>query len=154
MKRWEESWAVGLGVLGLLNADESSAHHRKPAGTSASRNQVCFGLETRWLWVILCPLVPLGDCLGDLLSQFLGIFHRFPAQMCLWRFPRSFLSQRTVLAQTALLPACTLRCRTETAFLRPWVSEECVSKPDINGLEIFPIILQGLHRLIARSKER
>lgn len=31
-----------------MNADETSAHHRQPAGTSTSRNQLCFVLETGW----------------------------------------------------------------------------------------------------------
>lgn len=91
MKCWEESWAVGLRVLGLMNADETSAHHRQPVGTSASRSQLGFVLETGWVWVTFCPLVPLGDCLGDLPSQLLGIFHRFPAQMYLWPAFSSFV---------------------------------------------------------------
>jgi len=28
IKCWEESWTVGLRVPGLVNADETSAHHR------------------------------------------------------------------------------------------------------------------------------
>lgn len=91
MKCWEEFWTAGLRVLGLMNADVTSAHHRQPAGTSASRNQLCFVLETGWVWVILFPLVPLGDYSGDLPSQLLGIFYRFPAQMHLWPAFSSFV---------------------------------------------------------------
>ena len=91
VKCWEESWTVGLRVLGLTNADETSAHHRQPTGTSASRNPLCFVLETGWVCVILCPLIPLGDCLGGSPSQLLRIFYRFPAQMYLWPSFSSFV---------------------------------------------------------------
>lgn len=109
MKCWEESWTVGFRVLGLMNVGETSAHHRQPTGTSASRHRLCFVLETGWVWLILCPLrrLPWGPSL-PIVRNLLQISSTNASVAGFFLY--LFWSQRTVLAQTALLPACTLRC--------------------------------------------
>lgn len=59
---------------------KSSFWKREPGSPACHQGAVSEVLETGWVWVVLCTLVPLGD-LGNFPSLLLGICYRFPAQM-------------------------------------------------------------------------